>query len=147
MKTHQYCEQILTKDFLFEKYINNEKSSREIAKEIDISYKTILSYLEKHNIKRRTKSESLMGEKSYRFKGKVYDGYGYIYIYSPNHPNKTACKYIFEHRLAMEKHLGRYLKREEVVHHKNNIRDDNRIENLKLFKNEKEHRKFHESIK
>jgi len=92
-------------------------------------------------------SEAHGGSKNHMWKGgRSKNQAGYIYIYNPNHPfaNKDNC--IFEHRLVMEKHLGRYLTPKEVVHHINGIKDDNRIENLKLFKNESEHIKFHKAI-
>jgi len=78
--------------------------------------------------------------------GKVKDGQGYVYIYSPNHPNKSNRNYVYEHKLVMEKHLGRYLKPEEEIHHINEIKDDNRIENLVLFANKGEHMNYHKNF-
>lgn len=67
---------------------------------------------------------------------------GYIYIYCPTHPKATKDGYVMEHILVMENHINRYLNTDEVVHHKNKNRSDNRIENLQLMKS-KEHASFH----
>lgn len=72
------------------------------------------------------------GKFSYQYKGRVGDSRGYIKIYFPNHPHANK-KHVLEHRLVMEKYLGRYLKSDEVVHHLNGIKDDNRLKNLVLM--------------
>jgi hypothetical protein len=64
--------------------------------------------------------------------GKHHTKRGYIKIYIPEHPN-NIYGYCYEHRLVMEKHIGRYLTEHEDVHHINEIKSDNRIENLELL--------------
>lgn len=46
---------------------------------------------------------------------------------------KTSDGWMFEHRYIMEQHIKRKLKKNEIVHHINKIRDDNRIENLQIM--------------
>ena|SRR3990167_2549344 len=78
------------------------------------------------------KMKLICGEKSPNWKGGRNKSLGYIYIYKPGHPFAKS-KYIAEHKYIMEQKLGRYLIKGENVHHKNGIRDDNRIENLELW--------------
>lgn len=71
----------------------------------------------------------------YRFsrKGRCKIRQGYIEILAPWHPNSNSHGYVKEHILKMVSILKRPLKRGEIIHHKNGIRDDNRIENLELW--------------
>lgn len=88
------------------------------------------------------KNNLFIKEKHPKWKGGLKHSTGYIFEYSPTHPyNKD--KYCLQHRIIMEKHIGRILNKNEVVHHINNNRHDNRIENLMLFSNHSEHLKFH----
>lgn len=75
--------------------------------------------------------------------GKQIGSDGYILKHAPNHPNKMKRNSVREHRLVVEKALGRYLNSKEVVHHINEDKKDNRIENLYLFSNDKEHLAYH----
>lgn len=87
---------------------------------------------------------SLIGDKAPRWNGgKIHNSKGYIQIKSHEHPYKDKRGYILEHRLVMEKKIGRYLTRIEVVHHINGNPSDNRIENLQLFSCSAEHIRFH----
>jgi len=88
-------------------------------------------------------AERMSGENHPQWKGgRVHDERGYVLIHTPEHPHKKHGNYVYEHRLILEKHLGRYLEPAESVHHINGDTSDNRIENLKLFPSDSEHAIF-----
>lgn len=85
-------------------------------------------------IKRNSQRRGKFLDKSTRWKGgRWIKDSGYIFVYTPDHPYSNPNGYVFEHRLIMEKHIGRYLTKDEVVHHINKDKQDNRIENLQLM--------------
>lgn len=69
---------------------------------------------------------------------------GYRYNYKPYHPKAIGTKnmYVAEHRLIMESALDRFLRDDELVHHINENKLDNRIENLQVM-SASEHSKHH----
>lgn len=70
----------------------------------------------------------------------------YLYAVVKDHPRRTKYNYVLYHRIIVENHLGRLLNSNEIVHHKNHDKRDNRIENLEVMRSS-EHAKLHASEK
>lgn len=77
--------------------------------------------------------------------GRQIDRDGYIRVYAPDHFVLRKGGYHLEHRLVMEKHIGRPLWTQECVHHKNHDRQDNRLENLEIIERSA-HSKYHRKL-
>ena len=127
-------------NFLIENFphkSNEELSSILNRSQVSIYKKSLLLHLKKTEyIKFKIKSESHCWDRSGSWKGgRRENKKGYILILKKEHPFCGKSGYVFEHRLVMEEKIGRFLEKDEIVHHKNGKKNDNRIENLKLMKN------------
>lgn len=74
-----------------------------------------------------------IGSNNPKWRDGVLHSAGYRYIYQPDHPHATKMGYVLEHRLVMEKVLGRYLEKNEIVHHINHRKSDNDPQNLMVY--------------
>ena len=92
-------------------------------------------------------SKKKQGKNNHRWTGGRVIHKGYVYLYTPDHPFRNYHNKVKEHRLVMEKHIERYLTKEEVVHHINEDKQDNRIENLMLFANDNLHKAWHVELR
>jgi hypothetical protein len=126
------------KKWLYKKYCKQKMRVSEIARKcgVNVNITTISRWLARFKIREiRPYKGSRKGPEAPYWKGGRYkdNTSGYVLIYNPDHPSCTKKGYVLEHRLIMEKFIGRYLRGNEVVHHRNKIKDDNKIENLEII--------------
>jgi hypothetical protein len=74
--------------------------------------------------------------------GRVRHSAGYVLVRCPEHPRADPKGYVYQHILVAEEELGRPLGDDEVVHHVNGRKDDNRPCNLRMM-TQTAHKRLH----
>ena len=124
------------KKWLRHKYYEEKLTISEIAEECGVAITTISRWAAKFKIRKiKPYNGSHKGSQNPYWGGGRYrdNTSGYVWINKPDHPSRNKNGYVLEHRLIMENFIGRYLRSNEFIHHKNKTRDDNKIENLEII--------------
>jgi len=154
----------ITHEQLKELYYDKRMSVKMIADYLNVNKRNLMRYMRKIKFKLRTSSKAQKlrmklnrgksfgkGKNHLNWRGgKFKDSQGYIEVsecllskkqkdlFKPMlRSRKNHSSYILEHRLIMARHLGRPLLKNEVVHHLNGFKDDNRWSNLLLLESRK----------
>lgn len=118
-------------------------SQREIAEHLRVSLPTIERALRRLGLKSKRGRGSPL-ERNYFWKGgERVEREGYVLLKTPGHPYANKAGYVREHRLVMERVLGRYLLQDEEVHHRDDDPRNNHPDNLQVFASHAEHMRYH----
>ena len=122
------------------------KTNKELLEEFDgRSFRSLYKKANKLGIKRNKEIEFIN-----RSTGRVWTHSkqkkqsGYMLIYRPEHPRADRYGRVFEHIVVWENFNNTKVPDGHIIHHINGIKDDNRIENLRLM-TISEHSIFHNS--
>jgi len=132
----QSIKKYQNKKWLWVQYSERNLTVSQIAKKCGTGITTISRWAARFEIREMNpyKGSRKGPENPYWRGGRYKDNKsGYVWVYNPDHPLCNKKGYILEHRLVMEKFIGRNLRSNEIVHHRNKVKDDNRIENLEII--------------
>lgn len=113
---------------------------QEVAQKMGISWRTAQKYARRGGVAARPAGFQ-QGEGHHAWKGgRVRTDGGYVLVlvreddpfYEMAQVKTTEARYCLEHRLVMARHLGRILRDDETVHHKDGNKENNDISNLQL---------------
>lgn len=142
-KREEYAMVTITPEELRHLYIDKQMPARSIAVRLGCSRQAIEARIIEFGL---TLTKAQITERTKRANPRGYErkrtGDGYVFIWQPGHP-MCVNGYVLEHRLLAEKAVGRYLTKEEQVHHINMIKLDNRIENLAVLPSRADHHRLH----
>ena len=114
------------------------RSTRDLAQELSVSEECVREHMVRLALPRL--AAKARSERNHFWRGgRTVDVDGYVLIHAPHHPYATAAGYVREHRLVMERELGRYLEPGEVVDHIDGVKDHNDPVNLRLFATNRDH--------
>ena len=127
-------------DVLLRKMVKEGCSLSEIGRTVGTNKRHVKAYILRNKIPHKPFLTTNFGSKNGRWTGgRIIDEDGYVLLKRRDHPNCNRHGYVREHRLVMEKHLGRLLTAEEVVHHLDKVKSHNAIDNLGLYSRNGEH--------